>query len=409
MRRRIALLVALLAPLALSAQPLDERLGLYQWVSPSRAPDVLTAAREQTTELGLKTFRLYLGARYDYQQPYLHPDRFAGQVPKTPAAALEVPRYRAVLEDPRLSTVILTTYGSLDYGAGPDDVNLLRPFSNREREAVYAQVLELSQLLLTRFGNQPKTVILANNEADEKLMEIANYTDDPALAADNVVDWINTRQRAVEEARAQFPDVRLRLVHAFEISVVNLRIAKKGLRYAKAADDEGFSALTHVLPRIRADLISYSAYESINSPFETRDPDSPPEQIAVRLNRDLMRIRRAAAESISDFGRSEFGGEYVMIGELGFARETFERLGGVLPRLYYALDAAVRQRCPWVVLWQTFDAPRLGRRAWGFGLRDDSDLAPKLIAPDRGCGSVETCIEESLEHGLGHWKELNDY
>jgi len=409
MKTRIAILGLTLASLTLQAQSLQDRIGVYQWVSPAREPDVLTAARRRTTELGLRTFRLYLGARYDYQRPYLDPDRFEGNIPTTPAEILNVPRYREVLDDPALSTVILTAYSSLDYGAGPDDVNLLRPFADREREAVHAQMLQLSRLLFTRYGDQPKTVILANNEADEKLMEIANYTGDPELAVKNIVDWINTRQSAVEQARSEFPDARLRLAHAFEISVVNLRIAKTGPRYAKAPTQDGISALNDVLPDIRTDLVSYSSYESVNSPFETRDPDSPPRQVAARLNRDLDRISRAAADSISAFGRSEFGGEYVMIGELGFARETFERLGGVLPRLYYALDTAVGRRCPWIVLWQAFDAPRLGRRSWGYGLRDDADQTPRLIAPDGGCDSIEACLEAALEHGLRRWKETGAF
>lgn len=406
--RLVAALMLLWTP-ALLAQPLEERLGLYQWVSPGQEPDLLTAARERGTALGMRTFRLYLGARYDYRLPYLDPARFGGTVPKTPGPILEIPRYQAVLEDPALSTVILTAYGSMDYGSGPDDVNLLRPFGDRERAAVHAQTLELSRLLLTRFGDQPKTVIIANNEADEKLMEIANYTGDPELAIRNVTEWIRARQEAVERARDEFPQARLRLVHAFEISVVNLRIGNVGRRYAKTARGEGLSALTHVLPDIRADLISYSSYESINSPFETRNPDSPPDEVAVRLERDLKIIREAAAGSISAFGRSEFGDGYVMIGELGFARETFERRGGVLPRLYYAIDTALRQGCPWIILWQAFDAPRLGRRAWGYGLRNDADEAPALIAPDGGCDSIDACVETSLRHGLARWKELNNY
>jgi len=399
--------ILLAAPLA--AQPLDQRLGVYQWVSPAREPDVLTAAREDAAQLGLKTFRLYLGARYDYRRPYLHPDRFDGSVPPTPAAILDVPRYQAVLADPVFSTVILTVYESLDYGAGPDDVNLLRPFGERERRAVHDQIVELGRKLFAQYGDQERTVILANNEADEKLMEILNYSGDSDLAVRNLVEWIETRQRAVEQVRAEHPQAKLRLLHAFEISVVNLRIAKVGRRYAKTVSDGGFSALTHVLPQVKVDLISYSSYESINSPYETRDPDSPPNEVAVRLDRDLALIAQAASDSISPYGRSEFGENYVMIGELGFARETFERLGGVLPRLYYALDTAVRRGCPWIVLWQAFDAPRLGRRARGYGLRDQADRRPTLAAPDGGCASIESCLETTLEQGLAGWKAANAY
>ena len=84
-----------------------------------------------------------------------------------------------------------------------------------------------------------------------------------------------------------------------------------------------------------------------------------------------------------------------MIGELGFARETFEPLptGGVLPRLQSAIKVAERWGAPWVILWQVFDAPRWGDRAWGFGAVDAQGGRPSLIPAADGCASVAQCVE----------------
>lgn len=385
--------------LALALAPLTaQQLGLYQWVGvkpKTVQTDLLTAGREATVARGLPVFRFYLGARFDYQRPYLDPDRFAELQSVTPASILQLPRYTAVLDDPRLDAVVLTVYESLDYGAGPDDVNLLRPFGERERRAVSEQIATLCRLLYERWGARAKTIILANNEADEKLMDILNHNGgDVDSAVATLAAWATARQQAVETVRAEHPDARLEIYHTFEISTVNLRIGRVGDRWAKTARSEGVRALDEIIPRITADLISYSSYESTNSPWETRNADIDPEETAVRLTRDLDRIRAVSEMSISDAGRRRFGDEFVMIGELGFARERFEPLpsGGVLPRLRSALGAAASWGCPYVVIWQAFDAPRIGEEAWGFGAVDAQGDAPRLRSGVDGCGSVAECL-----------------
>ncbi len=351
--------------------------------------------------LGLGLFRLYLGARYDYRRPYLSPERFEGEIdgPRTPASILQIPRYAATLDDPRLSTVVLTVYESRDYGGGPDDINLLRPWSEDDARLVGEQISELCRLIYERWGGQPKTVILANHEADEKMMEILQHSGgDLELARRNLAAWMRTRQAAVERARAVHPGASLQLFNAFEISVVNLRVAKTAGRYQKTNIASGVTALEEIVPLIQADLISYSAYESINSPYQTRRPDAP-EQIRARLQRDLDQIRRAAGPSVSSAGRTRFGEKFVMLGELGFPREKFEPLpsGGVLLRLETALETALDWGAPYVVLWQAFDAPRLGAEGWGYGVFDSQGRPPKLQPTSKGCTTIAGCLPVWLD------------
>lgn len=386
---RVARVLALTAVAATATE-----IGYYQWNSPlpEEPGDLLTAAREQAARSGAEVFRFYVGPRFDYQRPYLDPERHAAE----PAPMLDLPHYRAALEDDRFSTIVLTVYSALDYGAGADDLNLLRPFGDRERAAVGAQIGAAARLLLERYGDQDRTIVLANNEADEKLMEIATYTRSPELAVRNLIGWANARQAAVEAARAAYPDSKLRLLNAFEISVVNLKIAPFRGRYRKTAlPVEGIRAIDDVLPAVKCDLVSYSAYESTNSPYRTRNPNAPAAETGERLRRDLDRIRAAADGSISTYGRGLLGRNFVMIGELGFARETFEALpnGGVLPRLHSAIEAAEDWGAPWVILWQVFDAPKWGSRAWGFGAVDASGNRPLLSPALDGCSSIAACVE----------------
>ncbi len=390
-----ALAAALLMAAALAGQQ-PPRLGLYQWqgVNPDGG-DLLTASRRRATEMGATVFRLYLGARFDYQRPLLSPARFAGELerPVTPAGIVGLERYRSVIEDPALQTIVLTAYSAIDYGAGPDDINLLRPWSEREDRAVREQIGALCRRLFERYGALDKTIVIANHEADEKLMEMLNHTADHERAIGNLVAWTNARFDAVAGARAEHPQAKLRIFHAFEISAVNLNIGLVRDRFAKTVRP-GWNALRDVLPRIRTDLISYSAYESTNSPYDSLNADTPPPDTATRLRRDLDRIRRAARGQVSEIGRKFFSDEFVMIGELGFPRDRYEGLstGGLLPRWIHAVRAGIDWGCPYVVLWQVFDAPRLGGEAWGFGAYDKAGRAPVLNDPSPSCNTIASCV-----------------
>ena len=415
--------VVLFIASGVSAQPrLDQRIGFYQWVgSPNFAAseDLLTRARRRSVETGSRVLRLYLGARFDYVHlPFssrlFSRDRVEG--PLTPAKILALPRYRSVLEDDSIETVVLTVYPIRDYGAGPDDINLLRPWSRVETELEHGQTKQLCEFLYREFGDKPKTIILANSEADEKLLEIMNYTGSPQRAIDTLTQWTNTRFQALDEVRKSYPKARLQIFHAFEIKLVNLRIVKRGARFQKVAlkqgsYEQGWCALEHVVPNVVFDLLSYSAYESANSPFETWESDTDPQETVTRLRRDLERIRTHSEGSLSPLGRRRFGKDFVMIGELGYARDQFEHLptGPLLPRLYYALKTVLEWGCPYVVLWQVYDSPRDAGKAWGFGMYDKRGHAPQLKAPAGGCDSVKSCLSLLFSGGFDAWREANKF
>ena len=410
MRRRIRLAAAVFAlsqaAAACAQSTHGGRVGFYQWLGVSGRPgDLLTQARRRATAAGSRVFRLYLGCRYDYVHPVMDKRRFGEAASLTPEGILAtVARYRAVLDDPALETIILTVYSCADYGGGPDDINLQRPWSEREEKLVREQIAALAEWLYARYGDRQKTVILANNETDEKLLDIANYTGSIELAAANLRAWLGARQAAVAAARARHPNAALQLFHAVEVSLVNLQLVADGGIFRKAPRP-GVNALAHVLPEIEFDLVSYSSYESTNSPYRTQDPDTPPPAAGERLLRDLDRIREATRGSVSAAGRRQFHDRFVMIGELGYSRDRFEHLetGGVKPRLRASLAAALDWGCPYIVLWQVFDAPRSGGAAWGFGLYDRRGQPPAIHAAPGSCSTLLDCMKTLFESGLDAW------
>ncbi len=393
--------------LTLSAQPkLADKVGFYQWVGVSdQQGDLLTQARERTTTLGSRVFRFYLGCRYDYINPVVAPRRFDQSATLSPTAILStVDYYRAVLDDPALETIILTVYSCANYGGGPDDINLQRPWSDRESLMVGDQIGDLADWLYEHYGEQRKTIILANNETDEKLHDIADYSGSMDMAVTNLRSWLTTRQQAITAARQRHPDANLRLFHAVELSLVNLALRESDGVFHKSSR-HGVNALSHILPEIKFDLVSYSSYESTNSPYETQNPDTPPTETKGRLQRDLNQIRERTQASLTEAGRAAFGDRFVMIGELGFSRDRFEHLptGGLKPRLKSALSAALDWGCPYIVLWQVFDAPRQGGAAWGFGMYDGTGSTPEIAAEPSTCNSVRDCIEMLYDDGIEAW------
>jgi hypothetical protein len=249
------------------------------------------------------------------------------------------------------------------------------------------------------------------------MLEIMNYTGSPQLAVGNMIAWTQARDETIQQARAAHANARLHVLHGFEISLVNLSIVKTkelssapassgrttdalsapGLHFLKSPTGE-WNALRNVVPRVHFDLLLYSAYESVNSPYQTHNTDVEPSQITSRLRRDLDRIREQSKAALSGTGKQLFGDRYVAVGELGFARERFEQLpsGGLLARLTTSIKAAAAWGCPYIVLWQVFDAPRAGGEPWGFGMIDSHGRAP-LLRPDAGgCDSVQSCVAAML-------------
>ncbi|MEZ5396387.1 MAG: hypothetical protein R2724_26790 [Bryobacterales bacterium] len=279
-----------------------------------------------------------------------------------------------------------------------DDLNLLRPWGDEEQAVETTQIEALCELLYTRWGDSSKTVILANHEADEKLMESLDYDDDPQQAIATLVAWTNARHEAIARVRERHPDATLRLLHAFEIAAVHLHIRKDQFRYRKSARPGGYNALEDILPKIQCDLVSYSSYESVNSPYRTQAVDTPPQEIETRLAQDLDHIRDRAQSSVSAFGRALFRDRFVMIGELGLARDRFEALqtGGVITRLEAAVSAARKWGCPYITVWQAFDAPRKGGEPWGYGAFDRAGEQPVLQPGAWMCNSIADCLSRQV-------------
>jgi hypothetical protein len=158
--------------------------------------------------------------------------------------------YRRAFEPP-FSTILLEV-GPLLRDGGPCHPDF--DFDSHERE-----VLGVARHLFRMYADREITFVLQNWEGDW-IFRGSFDRDWPARVssaeidrrADAMVRWFTCRQRAVDIARSECPTARCRVLHAAEVNKVH--DADLGLP----------TLLTHVLPRARVDMLSWSCYDGLD-------------------------------------------------------------------------------------------------------------------------------------------------
>jgi hypothetical protein len=124
----------------------------------------------------------------------------------------------------------------------------------REYNAVY----QFTKDLLTRHDATGKTFFLGHWEGDWYLLPDKDVKKDasPELTA-AMIEWINIRQKAVDDARSEVPYTKCRV---FTYAEVN--------RVRDAMKDGRKRMVNVVLPKVNVDFVSYSAYDCQLLPAE---------------------------------------------------------------------------------------------------------------------------------------------
>jgi hypothetical protein len=184
----------------------------------------------------------------------------------------------------------------------------------------------LGDHLLRAHGQRDVTFILQNWEGDWLLRGEAGApwnpppADAPALC-ERMARWMAARQAGVNRARAAFPGARARLVNAIELNRV--WDAERGIP----------TVMDRVLPQVEVDLVSYSAYDSLESPD--------------RLRAALREIRRHARTA-----RGPLGAGAVMLGEIGIPEH--DQPERIAERWDGFLGVARDLDLPWTFVWQLY-------------------------------------------------------
>ena len=198
------------------------------------------------------------------------------------------PSYRKVFAMPFAYYVIWT------YAFTPRWWN--KGFSAEDQEKEYREFYALVVHLLKTYSGTGKTFFLGHWEGDWHLRPDLNTKTDEGVTPESIqgmTDWLNARQRAVDDAKRRTPHRGVQVYHYTEVNHVS------------AIAMAGRPCLTNrVLPNTNVDYVSYSTYDSL---------DDIPNKIPRAL--DYIESKLPPKPGIA--------GKRVFIGEYGFAAHTF--------------------------------------------------------------------------------------
>ena len=335
---------------------LERELGRYRTVAGTQTilpaygftgEDRLLETARRIRDLGLSTLKISLTARYCESEYRLPRDP---SIRSLRDLAERQPSFRAVL-DMDFTDHLFWAY-ALSLYRGGDTQQSLAPFldglTDREAEAVYREVYDLAAWLLEHYSGTGKRFFIGHWEGDWHLRP--DHDRDAPLEprrVEGMVRWLRVRQRAIDDARREVP------YHDVEVyGYTEVNLVRRGLHGQPVAT-------TAVLPRVEVDYVSYSAWDTINSP------------------RSAETLRAGLLEALSFIEahlrpRSHLPpGRRVWIGEFGFPAIRFSQEEADR-RTRWVIRAGLEWGCPFVLYWELYNNEvEPGGRQRGYWVIDD--------------------------------------
>jgi len=314
----VAILFGLLSLDARADTPVNERLGVAHVHGTYHLTneDFLNEGADQVLKLGARVIKVYLTLDTDLPAPSAYAFNTKWPEAKTLVDLTRTQPFRRLF-DKRFTTFVLTTFGP-----GRPAGYWLSQITNEQEAEEERTFYELARELLSRYKGTGKTFVLQNWEGDWAVRGAFDPKFDPTDSAlDNMTRWLNARQRGVEHARAELRADGVHVWHAVEVNLV-----------LPSFQQHRPGVIDRVIPRVRPDLVSYSAWESLESPDQ--------------LKETLDFIARHTPSS-------SFGKKNVYIGEFGVA-ENQRKPADVSRILSDSMTAAREWGCPFILYWQVY-------------------------------------------------------
>ena len=295
--------------------------GSYQF---TKEPKLVETARA-ILAMGSSTLKFSLAP-----QGVLKPE------PRTLAETAERdPAVKAVLEMPFANNLMWVSPLSAPGGG---------PFAAARLDAERQEIYDLAKHLLRTYNGTGKSFYLGNWEGDWLLTHTDPNYAPTTEEVQSMINWTNTRQKAVDDARRDTPHANVHVYYYVEVNRV--RDAMKGkVRVANK-----------VLPRTNPDFVSYSSYDAQNGDIE--------KNFAEAL--DYLQAQLAPKPRIS--GKRVFIGEYGMplLGNSAEAQDILAR---------HVMRAGLKWGCLFVLYWEMYnnEVTADGRQR-GFWLIDDHGI-----------------------------------
>lgn len=222
----------------------------------------------------------------------------------------------------------------------------------KEAERLYEEFYELTDYLMTKYANTGKQFFLGHWEGDWLLKGATDPSVDPTPERiKGFAQYLNTRQKAVNDARDQHPNSDVSVYHYTEVNQV-----------VKGIDGSRPTLTNSVLPLVDVDFVSYSSYDSIQRP-----------NMREELHRALDHIESNMKPREDIQGKRVFVGEYaIKAASVKYDPTEHDRRNREVTR------AIIEWGCPFAIYWQFYCNEPRGDSYEGFWLIDDQQRETPL-------------------------------
>jgi hypothetical protein len=329
MQRASLVLAAFVAclTLALSAAPAQPALDRFNYVIGTQTFSPAYQFTKETRLVETAQAICDLGAtviKFEMSRRYARPN---GNVPARNEAihsltelARDEPSHRKVLDMPFAYYVI---WAHTFTGGG--DASWRHGLAKDAQEREYREIYDFVCYLLKTYNRTGKTFYLGHWEGDGWLRGSVRPENDARVtpeAVQGMVDWLNTRQRAVDAAKRDTPHQDVGVWHYTEVN--HVKIAMQGRK----------AAVNEVLPKTTVDYVSYSSYDTAGNP----------EELKAALT--FIESKLPPKQGIP--------GKRVFIGEYGFPSIRFDPARQeTLSR--QVMRAGLEWGCPFVLYWELYN------------------------------------------------------
>ncbi len=328
--------------------------------------DFLNEGADQLLEMGTRVIKVWLhngtetpAVMYPYNTNW---PKFDSLV-----ACAEHPYWKELFNKP-FTTYIIQVMAMTDH---QDDYYWLDGFEEKELENITKQMYDLAKYLLKEYQNTDKTFIFSNHETDWHLKKANKFeVETPVHVLDNAVKWFTARQAGVNKARNEIGMKGVRVFHCGE--VVNV---------VKSMKEGQMNMVNYVLPKVKLDLISYSAWDStvIGGLHEREE-----------IGQALDYIAENAIDS------EYFGNKNVFIGEYGIPENEWGQ-EAMMTVTKNVVETGLEWGCPYIVYWQLYcNEPKKGVEIPSWELDDFRGFW--LIRPDGSKTDVYNYFKHILKN-----------